>query len=737
MDSVPLPPSEKDNGSQQVPWSRISFGPPAPWIQPTAYDTAVTARSGAHITQLLWERQVNAGASCSYHSTAVRLETSVAVQHESQWSVQFDARSQRLTLHWLRIVRGGQSIDHLQRERMRLNQRETQLERLVLDGTWTLLAVLDDVRPGDVIEAAFTLETRHPILPGCCEIFFAVPAQIAVGKFRLSITTPPGAVPLAWKASSDAPAPQEERAADGATQLVWEGTQSEPRVPEPNQPSSCFDFVWVQVSDLPAWETLATAVSRAWREDDDGRALDDIPEFARPAQIDGGAIVRLIQHIQDEFRYLSVDLDSGGWIPATPGTVARRRYGDCKDLAWLATCVLRRWGVSARPVLVATGLREAVARLLPMAILFNHAVIEVRHDGKSRWFDLTERQQGGDFDARHVGWFGFGLPVEALAGGLCSQPGARPQASYTLRETMLLDTRRGEECHLEVYICTEGWEADNLRGARHSAGPEEFARSREDSMRRRYGKARRSGTLAWRDNRERNVCEFIETYALSDQFYPDESRQRALFDVPPSLAIQGFTLPEDRSRRTPWAMPSGLRVTHEFTVRSPTMRKAPRRSHAWHGPAFAAGIDEPRNPGSWTKTTQFIVTAPEVPADDILNYRRELEAFFLENGWRIYMPWGQGRPHRWEGFGALPPAPMTPPVLVQDPPPERPVRTERSRESMPVDGSKHEPSHRRRSSRRSRNGPAYIPPIKASTAIVLLILLSMFLLRLLIPFLGE
>jgi len=40
---------------------------------------------------------------------------------------------------------------------------------------------------------------------------------------------------------------------------------------------------------------------------------------------------------------LSVNLELGGQIPAPTETVIRRRYGDCKDLAFLLVRLLRRW----------------------------------------------------------------------------------------------------------------------------------------------------------------------------------------------------------------------------------------------------------------------------------------------------------------------------------------------------------------------------------------------------------
>jgi transglutaminase-like putative cysteine protease len=75
-------------------------------------------------------------------------------------------------------------------------------------------------------------------------------------------------------------------------------------------------------------------------------------------------IEKALRLVQDEFRYLSVNLEHGGQIPTPPDLVARRRFGDCKDLSVLLVKILRRLGVSAHAVLVNTAQRRSIAELL-------------------------------------------------------------------------------------------------------------------------------------------------------------------------------------------------------------------------------------------------------------------------------------------------------------------------------------------------------------------------------------
>jgi TonB family protein len=434
----------------------------------------------------------------------------------------------------------------------------------------------------------------------------------------------------------------EEKLPDARVRWSWQGQQATPRDEEPNQPSTFLDCVWVQVSDLNGWQPLSNRLAEVWHQAAPGPDLLQFPGFARPAEVNDAAVHQLIRHIQDEFRYLSVDLESGGWIPAPPAVVAQRRFGDCKDLVWLASSVLRAWGVTTRPILVATGLRGRVQDLRPMALLFNHAVLEVEIGGHTRWFDMTSRHQGGNFASQSMPWYGAGLPVD-FGASLRPQPGTRARGIYAVRETIELDTRRGEPSIVEICVCAEGWNADQLRSTRVAQGADEFARERLVHTRRRYGKAERIGALEWRDDRDRNVCELAEAFEVREVIYPGEGNQRALFDVPANLLIQMLSVPEQKKRRGPWDLPHSFEARHEVRIKARSMGAAPRNRQRWVCSEFAGTLEDSREAGVWKKTIRLSVNSDEVGPDRIDEYRRVLDQFLLATTWRLYLPWNESR----------------------------------------------------------------------------------------------
>jgi TonB family protein len=290
-----------------------------------------------------------------------------------------------------------------------------------------------------------------------------------------------------------------------------------------------------------------------------------------------------------------------------------------------------------------------------MALLFNHVVVEVEIGGHVRWFDLTMRNQGGDFASEVIPWFGIGLPVAAGA-SLKKQPGSRAHGLYAVRETLELDTRRGEASVVEIRVRAEGWNADLLRRTRLAQGADGFAKERLAHARRRYGKVERVGGLEWRDDRMQNACELVETLEVREIANSTEGDQRAAVEIPGNLLMQSLALPEQKMRRAPWDLPRALELRHEICARARSMGAGERARRRWVCSEFAGTIEDTREKGCWRKVTRFSIQADAVPADRIDAYRQLLEQLLVATTWRLYLPWNESRVAARPEFGKLPAA---------------------------------------------------------------------------------
>lgn len=663
MDNEPKPAGDDFLTSAK---ERVRTGKKPDWVVPHSFSSQFKAESHAPITCLLLDTQIHAERHEWFVHQAIRLETMEAVQHHSQWRLQFEPKTQQLTLHSLNICRGEMEANHLHLDKAHLLQREEGLEKFVIHGWFTLLMVLDDVRPGDVLEFSYTIENRPRLLPENNSYFFSLPPAISVGQYHFAVRFDVTRA-MQWKASSDFLKPAELRA-DSSVLWEWAGENYTGARPESNTPTWHLANPWIQISDFPDWQAITSAVSGAWGlEADGGEAVE---KFAReiasqhtdlPARIE--AAIRLVQ---DECRYFSANLELGGQVPSTPESVLQRRFGDCKDLSWLLVNLLKRLDVPARPVLVNAFLRKTIAELLPSPTLFNHVVVEFEADGKRHWVDTTLKNQGGGPLNRVVPEYGLGLPVDAAASALVSPPNNLTQPELVeVRETILLDTRGGASLLAVVHQCTGG-QADLLRQQLAQIGIEELARQRLQSAATRFRNANRVGSLQYRDDREANRFVFAETFEIRPPLDEHPNGNLCRFSLPVGWLGGVLALPEKAARSTPFFLPHPCRVHYTVEVESPAVKNMkiqnPRSSQG--SPFLEFSRREKAGNGFLVMSLEVETKANCVPAKEVEAHRQIIEQIWRSASRELSIFKGHARPKQKHGFGELPPAVAVVPKLL-------------------------------------------------------------------------
>ncbi len=367
---------------------------PAPvWadvLHPDLHAAPRNVRSG--IDGLLEDHQVRVvGANVDEYFRDVRkVLTSAGVQNASEISIDFDPSYERLVIHDVVLIRDGKRIDELTREDVRIIEKETEAEDRIYDGQLTALLFLKDVRAGDVIDYSWSLEGSNPLLGGRY-----------AGEFDFGVTVPTRLIRhrLIWPASRplhmSKPATVEHR---GGTDIyVWQRRDVPATDTEDSTPDWYDAFETLQVTEYGSWTEVAKWADALFRVDETSHAaiaaLAKEIEAAHPGR--DGRIVAAIRFVQDDIRYLGIEMGRGSHEPRQPSVVLAQRYGDCKDKALLLAALLRQLGVQAWPALVNTKLRQRLDEYLPSPFLFDHVITEVADGGKIYWIDGTLSDQGG------------------------------------------------------------------------------------------------------------------------------------------------------------------------------------------------------------------------------------------------------------------------------------------------------------------------------------------------------
>ena len=160
----------------------------------------------------------------------------------------------------------------------------------------------------------------------------------------------------------------------------------------------------------------------------------------------------LARFVQQEIRYVAIELGIGGFQPHPAADVFGHRYGDCKDKATLLMAMLHEIGVESYYVVI-NDQRGSVGSNTPAHSAFNHVIVAIKlppdvNDGsliattqqpkygRILFFDPTNEatpfgQIGGYLQAN------YGLLVSASGGELVELP-TQPSAMNSIRRSARL-----------------------------------------------------------------------------------------------------------------------------------------------------------------------------------------------------------------------------------------------------------------------------------------------------------
>ncbi len=158
----------------------------------------------------------------------------------------------------------------------------------------------------------------------------------------------------------------------------------------------------------------------------------------------GTPLDRMLRCVQDNVRYVAIELGEGGKIPHKSEDTLRRRYGDCKDMATLLLSLLDGREEDASMALIRTrGQAGWKVDPLPTLQFFNHAVVCVDREDGGIWLDATDEYGTTD----NPRWDTQGAPalvISAAAGAYRRVQMSGPERNRSVRVVRLTENDERE-----------------------------------------------------------------------------------------------------------------------------------------------------------------------------------------------------------------------------------------------------------------------------------------------------
>ena len=517
------------------------------------------------ISYLILDRQDNVGASTSYYHEARQVTSENGVQNGAAITVSFDPSYQKLVFHSIQLIRGKSAVDRLNRSQIKLFQREKDMESFLYDGAYTAQCELEDVRVGDVIEFAYSVQGDNPVKNGKYSNLFYIDWNSPVRRVVTRIVYPTGRK-LNFSIKNRPVTPVVTTRGEMTEWLCDEknvpGRRTDPDVPVDYDPNGR-----VQITEYNSWQELVEWALPLY-ETEAPLSPDLQTEISKLREIAGTEerILAALRFVQEQVRYLGIESGIGSHRPTVASEVLRRRFGDCKDKALLLTTLLRQSGVEAAPALVSSALRGSVAERLPSPGAFDHVIVQVMNGSATHWLDATRSSQRGPLSQIYVGDFRWALVIRPGVKELSAY--APPRASLPRKdvtENFRIPAPRGTG-ELDVITEFRGRSAEKVRSSFLESGREKIEKQYLQYYARRFPRAQVRQSLVYEEIPGENACRTKEFYTIPEIWTAsdDESYELGLY---PGDLESAMGSPASSQRDDPLALDHPVNITQKINAR--------------------------------------------------------------------------------------------------------------------------------------------------------------------------
>jgi len=504
-----------------------------------------------------------------WHHEISEAVTDKGIDALSHHEIAFDPSWETLTLVQLDVIRDGRRTSRLHAAQVKVLQRERDLESRIYDGRKSVLLDLPDVRVGDTVEFAYARSGMNPVFQGHHASDFDLQWEVPVAHVHRRLSIAQG-LDVRVAPLGGAPAPQVARA-DGFDERTWDLHDVPALRMEASVPGSYNPYPWIEWSDFASWGDVARWAERLYpvpaRLSPELQAAVDA--VARQASQDDERVVAVLRLVQQQVRYLGVEIGAGTHAPSAPDAVWARRWGDCKEKALLMVTMLRALGIDASPALVNTDRQADIARDLPSAGSFDHAIVRVRHGGRDVWLDPTRAPQQGTLATVTQPDYARALVLDGRSDALAAMP-AHTVAAHARDVHIDVDSRAGfdQPVRYDVRTTYRGFSADMVRDRLGNGEPAELQRSYLNFYAASYPGIRVAAPFEVRDDARANTVVVTEHYTVKD-FWPDDGKGAHQARLRAPEIDNELQAPAEPIRNMPLALHGPQSVREHVTVQLP------------------------------------------------------------------------------------------------------------------------------------------------------------------------
>lgn len=515
----------------QAAFAKPSFTvkPQPTWVKkvvPSVDPVGTTSTNGSSSTRILDDEQTRVSATTveRFYHYYQRVDSTAGLGDLSQLRFYFEPSYQQLTIHSIRILRGRSVIDALKPSEIKTIQAEEELDQQLYNGTSAAVVFVNDLRVGDVIEYSYTITGENPVLGGrfTDTLYLAGAEPIQESIIRLVY---PSNRQLAIKNDKTDLQPTKQSIGED-TEYLWYSKNVAPVPYDDSTPDWFNPFPRIILSEFQTWSEVVDWALPFYKPSslNNPELKAKIEEWKKLSDSPEKRAIAALRFVQDEIRYLGIELGRYSHQPTTPEKVFARRFGDCKDKSLLLSSILNLMGIEAATTLVNTEVKSSLDSWQATPFAFDHVIVRAKINGKTYWFDPTVSYQRGGIESYHSPSFERGLVLIAGTTELEKIPLPGSDAgsldvleSYTAESSQAAVT-------LNVTKTFRGMEADEMRYLLSTWSLPEYSRSQVNYYADSTPSIGAEGLPVVEDDQEKNVLVIKEKYSISQMWKNNRHR---------------------------------------------------------------------------------------------------------------------------------------------------------------------------------------------------------------------
>jgi transglutaminase-like putative cysteine protease len=496
--------------------SKPAVAPPSKWIVPVRSDGKFNLDPADPSTSLRWvliDRQINAKNDEQFFHWVRQVLTPDGVLKGSHIAIQYDPSYESLTMHWVKIWRGTNALNRLDPSRIQTSQSERDVVDFLFSTEKPAILLVDDVRLGDIIDYAYSIDGSNPALDGMFTDRVLVQFDEPVDHLVTRLVWPPPRKLYVQNHGTDISPATVYRS--NMVEFTWDATKVPGLRLQPPTPIWYNPYPWVQLSEYQTWSDVNKRALKLFTTSNApspelARKIDEWKEMS--GQEDRA--LAALQFVQEQIRYVGLESGASGYEPVTPSTVFARRFGDSRDKTWLLLTMLRALNIEAYPVLVNARARQSVADMHPSPAVFNHAIVQATVNNQYYYLDSTAAYERGPLAERSWPNYGYGLLLRPGAAALSEIP----RCPVLPKTTVTAHFRVGdlhEESDLRIVTVAEGPDAEMLREHFSTTPPDVIENEYFNAQAKYYTEIRPTAPLQFSDDGQNNRFQITEFYSIA------------------------------------------------------------------------------------------------------------------------------------------------------------------------------------------------------------------------------